>query len=309
MRNTVIGKAVGILYLDLPENEMRLAYPVQKFQDWFTQQWVILWGQRIKPEDLPWLMGPFGNLNSIGDHFIDHLAEAENLIVERNQTSRGLIPTIQDLKLSEAELSCLSQNIIDFYEKTTTYELKLSVHWNPLFKIFGNMLSILFSNRIKQLNIPTRNSAGLNQINSEVITLKERTTEEVKYTIWYRTSSTGQVLYSGIYSTCTLPSGKACIKAVFPLPRGNATVIMTPRVGSNGELHLASEGKKFGDAGFYFLLHDSKGDFWSQYVGSFRDHLTVYCHDENILAEQTLTLWHLRVVRFDYTIHRTPNRR
>lgn len=287
---------------------MRLAYPVQKFQDWFTQQWVIMRGQRINPEEVPWLMGPFGNLNSIADNFIVHLAESENLIVERNQISRGLIPSIRELNLPEAELTCLSQSIIDFYERTTAYTLKLSVHWNPLFKLFGNMVSILFSNRIKQLNIPTRNDAGFNQINSEVIILKDPVTGEVKYTIWYRTSSTGEVLYSGIYSTCTLPSGKVCIKAVFPLPRGNATVIMTPHVGTDGKLHLESSGRKFGDAGFYFLLHDSKGDFWSQYVRSFRDHLTVYCRNENIFAEQVLTLWHQRVVQFDYTIHRNKQK-
>lgn len=281
---------------------MRLAYPVQTFQDWFTQQWVIFWGQRIKPEVVPWLIGPFGNLGSIADDFVDYLAKEENLNVERNNTSHGLISSFKELKLSEQELARISQNIIDFYENTASYKLNLSVQWNPLFKIFGNLVAILFSNRIKQLNIPTKNVAGLNQINSEIITLKDRETGEVKYTIWYRTLSTGQVLYSGVYSTCTLPSGKVCIKAAFPLPRGNATVIMSPSVGANGELHLDSSGEKFGDPGFYFLLHDSKGEFWSQYVGSFQDHLNVYCHEGNIFAEQTLTLWHQRVLQFKYEI-------
>lgn len=170
---------------------MKLAYPVQKFQDWFTQQWVIFWGRRIEPDNVSWLMGPFGNLGSIADDFIDQLAKEENLIVERNSSSYGLIASIKDLKLSEEHLNCLSQNIIDFYEKTALYNLTLSVHWNPLFKTFGNLVSILFSNRIKQLNIPTKNVSGLNQINSEVITLKDRNSQEIKYTIWFRTLSTG----------------------------------------------------------------------------------------------------------------------
>jgi hypothetical protein len=64
----------------------------------------------------------------------------------------------------------------------------------------------------------------------------------------------GKVIFLGIYSLCTLPSGKPCVKAVFPLPKGNATVIMSPTVGQNGELILDSTGKKFADPGFYFLL-------------------------------------------------------
>jgi hypothetical protein len=287
---------------------MSFAYPAQKFQDWFTQQWVILWGRRIKPETVPWLMGPFGNLESIADSFVDRLAKEENLVVERNNATSGLIPSIKELKLSEGEYARLSNEIIDFYENTARYKLNFSVQWNPLFKVFGKLVMILFSNRMKQLNIPTSTPGKSDPINSEIITLRDPESGKVKHTIWYRTFvSTGQVLYSGIYTTCILPSGKTCIKAVFPLPRGNATVIMLPSVGPNGELRLDSSGKKFGDAGFYFLLHDSKGEVWSQYVGSFRDHLHVWSNNEKILAEQTLTLWRQRVVQFKYEIQRSQN--
>ena len=89
---------------------------------------------------------------------------------------------------------------------------------------------------------------------------KDSKTDKVKRTIWLRTfKSTGQVVYSGVYETCTIPSGKTCIKAISPLPNGNATVILTPRVGKHGELILDSSGQRIGDSGFYFLLKDSKG--------------------------------------------------
>lgn len=282
---------------------MRLAYPKQKFQDWFTQQWAIFWGKRIEPEIVPWLMGPFGKLGAIADDFVNKIAEDESLIIKRNATSHGLIFSIKELKLSEEESARLSQNVIDFYEKTGLYKLKFSVKWNPLFKIFGKLVKYLFSNRIEQLNIPTNNVASSKQISSEIITLSDPNSGKVKYTVWYRTfKSTGQVLYSGVYATCTLPSGKACIKAVFPLPNGNATVIMSPSVGPNGELRLDSSGKKFGDPGFYFLLKDAKGDLWSQYISSFRDQLNVCCYEGKIIAEQNLTLWHFPVLRFNYEI-------
>lgn len=283
---------------------MKLAYPKQNLQDRITQQWVILRGRQIDPARVPWLMGPFGNLNGIADAFVLQLAADEGLVIERNNTARGLIPSFGELKLTDEAMALLAPAIIDFYERTGAYKLGFSVKWNPLFRAFGMLVNLLFSNRINQLNIPTRNVSS-EQITSEIITLSDPESGTIKYTFWYRTfKSTGRVIYSGIYTTCTLPSGQVCVKAIFPLPKGNATVIMSPTVGPNGELCLDASGQKFGDPGFYFLLNDAKGNCWSHYVRPFRDRLTVSCDNGKIRAEQVLTLWGLGVVRFDYEIGR-----
>ena len=282
---------------------MALAYPKQKFQDWLTQQWVILTGREINPNDSSWLMGPFGNLNGIGENFIYQLAEKENLLIKRDSKSNGLLTSINQLNLSDTELSSLSSKVIDFYETTANYSLDLNVQWNPFFKVFGFLLNKLFSNRINQLNIPINNIKNSELLKSEIITLSDSESNEIKYTIWLRTLKTsGQVIYSGIYSTCNLPSGKTCVKAVFPLPKGNATVIMVPKIEVNGSLILDSSGKKFGDPGFYFLLNDSKGKYWAKFIKSFRDKLIIGEENEHLVAEQKLTLWNQKIVKFHYKI-------
>ncbi|QQQ27381.1 hypothetical protein [Chryseobacterium indoltheticum] len=282
---------------------MRFAYPMQKFQDWVTQQWVILRGRKIKPEDFPWLMGPFGNLDAIGEDFIHQFAERENLIIQKDSNAKGIIPSMLKLNLSEAEFSNLSKNVIEFYENTANHNLDFSVKWNPFFKFFGIVINKLFSNRINQLNVPTKNIADSETLKSEIINLIDQESKEIKYTFWFRSvESTGQVIYSGVYGISNLPSGKTCVKAVFPLPNGNATVLMIPSVGENGELILDSSGKKFGDAGFYFLLKDSKDEYWSQFISSFRDRLIIGSENDLISAEQTLTLWHFKVLTFNYKI-------
>lgn len=284
---------------------MRVAQSGQRFQDWFTQQWAIMWGKKISPEAVPWLMGPFGQIGGIADRFIEQLATDENLIIERNTTSQGLIPDFSVLNLTDKNHSSVAKPIIDFYEHTACYNLKLSVRWNPFFKLFGKLTNVLFSRRIEQLNIPLNNTEHADDIKSEIITLRNPSTGNIKYIVWYRTLiSTGQVVYSGIYSTCVLPSGQTCVKAVFPLPKGNATVIMNPSVGVDGQLQLMSSGKKIGDAGFYFLLNDANGGYWAQFIRSFRDELTVYCVDDKLLAKQTLTLWGWSVVQFNYEIYK-----
>ena len=282
---------------------MNSAYPLQKFQDWFTQQWIILWGKRIEPKDANWLVGPIGEIGIIADDFISKLAKDEGLIIKRGSNSQGLLPAINVLNLTDVELNRLSKNVISFYENTSNYKLDLALKWNPFFRVLGILVDKLFSKRIGQLNIPTKNIKEPEEVNSELITLINPKTNEVRYTIWFRTiKSNGQIIFSGIYDTCTLPSGKKCVKAIFPLPKGNATFILSPSVGTNGELILDSSGKKFGDPGFYFLLNDSKRNYWSHYHSSFRDKLIVAPNENNVFVEHTQSLWHQRVLRFNYQI-------
>lgn len=282
---------------------MGIAHNKQNFQDWITQQWVILFGRRIEKKEYEWLVGPFGDTTGIGLKFIDQLVEKEQLIIDKKKEDKGLIFSIDQLSLSKEDLNLLSNDVIDFYENTSNYKFDLKVKWNPFFKGFGILLKILFSNRIEQLNVPIENIKDSKALKSEIIHLLETDTGKLKRTIWLRRfKSTDEVVYSGVYETCKIPSGLTCIKAIFPLPNGNATVILNPSVGKNGELILKSSGNKFGDSGFYFLLTDSKGNLWAKFIKAFKDKLIATSKNDRIFVEQTLTLWNLKVLRFEYDI-------
>ena len=288
---------------------MGIAHKKQSLQDWITQQWVILFGKKIDPTEQKWLLGPFGGLNGIGVKFIEQLADKEQLEIDNRNRDKGLIQSIYQLNLPKDDMLTLSQKVIDFYQKTANYDLQLKVKWNPFFKIFGVLLRVIFSKRIEQLNIPINGVEDAAALTSEIIHLIDPKTDEVKRTIWLRAfQSTGQVVYSGVYETCTTPSGITCIKAIFPLPNGNATVILTPKVGKNGDLILESAGRRMGDSGFYFLLEDSKKQLWTKYIKSFKDKLVVSSENERITATQTLTLWNVRVLRFEYEISKTKHK-
>lgn len=277
----------------------------QNFQDWVTQQWVIRFGKKINPNQSKWLLGPFGQTDGIGEKFIQQLAEKENLIIDKSNPKKGLLQLINQLNLAEEELINLSKEVIDFYENTGNYNLDLNVKWNPYFRMFGGLLKILFSNRIEQLNIPMDNRENSKKLKSEIIQLIDEKSQTVKRIVWLRTFiESKQVVYSGVYETCIIPSGETCIKAVFPLPNGSATVILLPSVGKNGELILTSSGKKMGDSGFYFLLEDSQKNIWAKFIKSFKDELVVRLKNEKITAKQTLTLWNLKVLTFTYNIQK-----
>ncbi|MFB9052129.1 hypothetical protein ACFFVB_03470 [Formosa undariae] len=287
---------------------MGIAIQKQNIQDFITQQWVILFGIKIIKNENDWLLGPFGSSKGIGINFINQLAKNEQLVRDDNKKNKGIITSISQLNLAPKELSRLSKNVIDFYENTSHYDFDLKVKWNPIFYGFGVVLRLLFSNRIEQLNVPLQNIKDSKSLQSEIIHLVDATSRKVKSTIWLRTfRTTGEVVYSGVYETCIIHSGQTCIKAIFPLPNGNATVILSPSVGRNGELILTSSGRKLGDSGFYFLLNDSKGNLWAKFIKSFKDELVVSSNNESITAVQTLTLYGLRVLQFKYFIEKSDD--
>jgi hypothetical protein len=282
---------------------MGLAPLNQNFQDWLTQQWVILTGQKVVPNKDQWLIGPFGKTKGIGQKFIHQLAFQENLELDTIQQDKGIIQSIYQLNLSPTDHKNLSREVSDFYENTSNYSFDLSVKWNPFFKVFGILLRLLFSRRIQQLDLPLGNKKKPEALTSEIIHLVDKKTKAVCRTIWLRSfKKSGNVVYSGVYETCINPKGVTCIKAIFPLPNGNASVVLSPSVGKSGELILQSSGSQFGDCGFYFLLEDIKGNRWAKYIKSFKDELIIRSRDGKISAEQTLRLWNLKVLVFNYQI-------
>jgi hypothetical protein len=283
---------------------MSIAFPFQKFQDWFTQQWVIWRGRKLKPSQNEWLLGPFGNLNGIGKEFIQQLADEEKLVIVKSN-SAGLISDMKSLINKKDDFDRLDPRIIDFYQYTASYELDLKVKWNSFFKFFGWLLKIVFSNRINQLNIPLSNKKNIDTLESEIIQSIIPDTNQVKYTFWIRSLNKSQkVIYTGIYGITELPNGEMYVKTIFPLPNGSATVLLKPSVNQNGDFILDASGNHFGDAGFYFLMKDSKEQIWSRYIPSFKDKLHISFKGDKLFAKQTMKLWGMTVVVFEYDIRK-----
>lgn len=276
-------------------------------QDKMTQVWVKLTGRRIDPETYNWLIGPIGDEDIIKDKFFRELAEKENLDIEKNLRDSGLLEDISDLGLSDGEKALLNQKVIDFYKNTSNYNFEVWSEWKGFFRPFGDLLSLLFSKRLQQLNLPLSAMDTAKGIKSEIFKLRDKNTKQTKWTIWYRKiKSSNDVIYSGIYTTCKNPGyRKPLLKVIFPLPNGNASVVMKHTVLKDGSLLLSSNGKKFGDNGFYFLLTNRKGKYWARFVGSMHEWIKVYEDEENVLrADHNLNFYGIRFLNLHYKMYK-----
>lgn len=272
-------------------------------QDDITQIWVKITGKRIDPNRFKWLIGPIGHTDIIKDKFFLELAKKENLEVSRNAPNSGLLENIEQIGISRSERQTLNDRVADFYENTSNYDFEVWSEWQGIFKPFGKLLYLIFSKRLQQLNLPLKSIDTAKGLKSEIIKLKDETTSKTKWTIWYRIiKSTNDVIYSGVYTTCRNPNYKnPLLKVVFPLPNGNASVIMTKKVQKDGSLLLCSDGKKFGDNGFYFTLTNGKGEYWARFVRSMHEWIRVYEDEDNVLrADHNLNFYGTRFLELHY---------
>jgi hypothetical protein len=168
-------------------------------------------------------------------------------------------------------------------------------------------LCTTISRKVNQLNFPT-NALDMAMGMSSEIALLKRDDGSVKYTGWLRKFSDGQrVLYTGFYMVGVTPiQGTPVVKAVFPMPDGNATVVLRPRVGDGGAFLLESDGDEFGDVGFYRVQQHKGAPMRIWRVGSLRESFRVYVDQEGIVrCDHRVRFLGFNVLRLHYRIERT----
>lgn len=216
----------------------------------FINALIRLFGRRCTPEQVAWLLGPMGGA-TIGDRPYEEIARTEHLSIERLATTGGLLPEFASLASAGFDPQRVDRRIRDFYEHTGRYRLDTWASTRFPARIALWLLVTTISRRVQQLDLPLDGLDTARGITNEIILLRDAS-GAVRYTGWFRKRvHDDRVLYTGFYMTQRIPRDDVpCVKAVFPMPEGNATVVLRP-VNDGTGLRLTSVGTGFGDAGFY----------------------------------------------------------
>ena len=277
--------------------------------DWTTQRWVCLTGKRLRVRDNLWLAGPIGNPDRIGSDFFAKLAAQSGARAADLNQPAGLFDSLAILDSANFNSGSLHPNVRAFYERTAAYSLDSWANWQPLFWPFGKLLSLIFSRRLQQLNVPLSGLDTSRGMTNEVLKIRPTDPHLQPYAAWVRKLVlSDSVLYAGAYSTARVPRfDGVCAKVVFPLPNGNAIVLMKPSVGAYGSLTLISAGDSFGDCGFYFTVHHADGTIHARHVKTMRESIRVYPDGNGIRADHILTIWRQTFLRIHYAARPTTS--
>ena len=269
----------------------------------FVYLLIRIFGRTVHPNTVPWLHGPFGS-DYIGDKPYEECARRENLTVERRASEGGLVPNFDSLACEEFDVARVHPRVRHFYEHTARYRMDVWAEAAFPANIALFLLVTTISRKVNQLNFPLRVLDTAKGMDSEIVLLRDPL-GQVRYSGWYRRLvDTGRVIYTGFYMVARTPIGeRPAVKVVFPMPHGNATVILRPRLNAAGEFELTSEGRAFGDVGFYRIDRKAGGDLRVWRIRSLKEHFRVYVDAAGTLrCDHLVRFLGLRVLHLHYRI-------
>jgi hypothetical protein len=275
---------------------------------WFIYALIAVFGRTRRRADVPWLAGPIGDAH-IGDAPYRDVAAREGLSVERMAREGGLVPDFDALAADGFDPARLHPLVRDFYEHTTEYEMDV---WSRSYfpaNIGLFLLVTTISRQVNQLNFPLSPLDTALGMKSEIINLRDAD-GRVRYTGWFRTlGEERRVLYTGFYMSERVPGETGpCVKVVFPMPNGNATVILRPE--NDGDaLVLDSSGKQFGAAGFYRVQARANDSICVWRIRTLKEHFRVFVDREGTLrCDHTVRFLGMPVLTLHYKIVRARAR-
>lgn len=224
--------------------------------EWSIQRWVAWSGRKARISEAPWLEGPVGN-RYIGANFYGGYAREAGLEAVADEDA-GLLADFYVLAGEGFDPSLVRPGIRDFYERTARYDLSVRIDWNGPFRHPPRTLIYLAGRNVGQFDIPL--SPSTVRMKNELVHLRDPATNETPYAGWLRRSAaTGEAMLAGLYTTCWLPLDRGrFFKGVYPLPGGSATTIFRPENRPDGSFALVSDGRRFGEAGYY-RIHRTNG--------------------------------------------------
>jgi hypothetical protein len=272
---------------------------------WFIYALIWIFGRSHRRAEIGWLHGPLGG-ERIGDAPYRDVAAAEGLTLERDARSAGLVPSFEQLRGPDFDPDRVQPAVRAFYEHTSDFAMDV---WSRVYFPASLGLWLLvktISRQVEQLNFPLSPLDTAHGMVSEIISLR-RPDGTVRYTGWFRTLAQGRnVLYTGFYMTERVPGASGpCVKVVFPMPRGNATVVLRPELNPDGSLVLDSSGRRFGDAGFYRVRARDEERLRVWHIRTLKEHFHVYTDPQGVLrCDHRVRFLGLPVLTLHYKIFR-----
>jgi len=260
-------------------------------------------GRTVQPSSVPWLLGPFGS-DYIGDKPYEECARNENLTIERNATEGGLVADFDSLASDQFDVTRVHPRVRHFYEHTARYRMDVWAETAFPANIGLHLLVTTISRKVNQLNFPLRMLETAKGMASEIVLLRDAV-GRVRYAGWYRRLlDTGRTIYTGFYLVSRTPNDdRPAVKVVFPMPHGNATVLLQPRLSASGDFELTSDGHAFGDVGFYRLDCKSDGRLRVWRIRSLKEYFRVYVDAEGTLrCDHRVRFLGLPVLHLHYRI-------
>src|SRR5262249_7880274 len=144
----------------------------------------------------PWLLGPTGGVQFVGDEWISRQAARLGGTVS---DGGGLLEDMARLSGAGVDPEALQRPGVEVYQRTSAWRLEVWSQWCPAAWPFGWLLSAVFAQRLQQLSLPLRPLDVAQGLDSRVMVVNAADGSQLGAAWLRKLRSTGQNVYSGWY--------------------------------------------------------------------------------------------------------------
>jgi hypothetical protein len=302
-----VGSVLGALWGDAPAAGVAGA-TVLVFRTLsaglFRDPQVMLLAERVRAEDLPFVVPLVARSRYVGTGYVRDLAEALGGAYEADAADVGIVASLDELAGPEFDPASVDSLVREFYEHTTRFALDIIPRWRFWVRPGYLLYRQLLARPLGQANVPMNQREAQRGVRSRIDTISRARDGVVSTRGWIRSFvDNDEPIYVGIYTTYRR-EGRGYVSVGFPLPQASFTATLAPRSRPGGGLTLTSR-SDLDQPGHYLTYVDTQtNDLTAAAVHGFAERLDVHVQDGELRAEHEFWVFGLPFLVLHYRMHR-----
>ena len=273
----------------------------------FRDAQVSLLAERVRAEDLPFVVPLESRTRYVGTGYVRELAEVLGGAYVADAPDVGIIASLDELAGPELDPGAVDPRVREFYEHTTRYTLDIVPEWRLWVRPGYILYRTLVARPLGQASVPMNQRETQRGIRSRIDTIRLPQQEVVAVRGWIRSFvDNDEPIYVGIYTTYR-HDGRGYVSVGFPLPQASFTATLVPRARPGGGLVLTSR-SELGQAGHYLTYIDpATRELTTLAVPGFAEQLDVHVEDGDLRAEHAFWVFGFPFLVLHYRLHHKPS--
>jgi hypothetical protein len=272
----------------------------------FRDAQVSLLAERVRAEDLPFVVPREARSRYVGTGYVRELAEVLGGRYVADAPDVGIVASVDELAGPEFDPAAIDPRVREFYEHTTRFTLDIVPQWRLWVRPGYLLYRAVVARPLGQANVPMNQRETHRGIRSRIDTITTADASDVTVRGWIRSfTDTDEPIYVGIYTTYR-HAGRGYVSVGFPLPQASFTATLLPRARAGGGLVLTSRSDLDQPGHYLAYIDPATRELTALAIHGFAEQLDVYVQDGELRAEHAFSVFGLPFLVLHYRMHRKP---
>jgi hypothetical protein len=268
----------------------------------FRDAQVALLAERVRPEDLPFVVPREARSRYVGTGYVEDLARTLGGTYVAGAADVGIVASLDELAGPDFDPGAVDPRVREFYEHTTRFSLDIVPAWRRWVRPGYLLYRTLVARPLGQASVPMNQREAQRGVHSRIDTISLDGDATVAVRGWIRSyADDDEPIYVGIYTTYR-DRDRGYVSVGFPLPHASFTATLVPRARPGGGLVLTSRSELDHPGHYLTYVDPDNGDLTALAVHGFAEELDVHVEAGELRAEHAFWVFGLPFLVLHYRI-------